>query len=173
MLSIYAVAIAAVVASTVWRVLRSRWPSRWALRLVPPVAACLVVVSVGSIALASLRFQPKPWNASAFTDTLSGRVLRDLGVTRGIISLAGTGSGEQRVLVRADLLIRPQQIEDTSFQMEFLPSGMLCLGSVTHVRSFSFDARCRASDGSRRVVFAHWSQSSGPGFTNGTLRVHA
>jgi methionine sulfoxide reductase heme-binding subunit len=142
-------------------------------RPVALVAAAGAVALVAALGLGPLRFHPKPWNAMTFNDTLKGRVLRNLGVTRGIISMAGTGSGEQRVLVRADLLIRPQQIEDTSFQMEFLPSGMLCLGRVTHVQSFSFDAHCRAADGSERVIVATWTQSSGPGFTNGTLTVHA
>jgi hypothetical protein len=58
-------------------------------------------------------------------------VLRDLGVSQGIISMAGTSGGQQRALVRADLLIKPGHLEATTFQMEFLPSGLLCRGRVT------------------------------------------
>jgi methionine sulfoxide reductase heme-binding subunit len=171
LLVLYGIASGAVVAAIWSSVARRRGlPARLPASLAAGGVAVALVFLLG---LGPLRFQPKPWNAQSFTDTLSGRVLQDLGVTRGIISMAGTGSGAQRVLVRADLLIRPQKIEETSFQMEFLPSGMLCLGSVTHVESFSFRARCRTSDGSRRVVVARWQRSAGPGFSNGTLAVHA
>jgi methionine sulfoxide reductase heme-binding subunit len=170
-LALYGIATGAVVAaigSSVARrrLLRPAWPAALG---VGAVAAALVL----ALGLGPLRFNPKPWNAATFNDTLKGRVLRDLGVTRGIVSMAGTGSGDQRVLVRADLLIQPNQIQDTYFQMEFLPSGMLCLGTVTHVEAFSFDARCRAPDGRERFVVASWTRATGPEFTNGTLRVHA
>lgn len=171
MLAIYAVAIAAVVGLTVWRVLRLHWRSRWALRLAPPVAACLAVVIVGSIALASLRFQPKQWNAPRFTDVLTGRILRDTGVTRGIISMAGYGAGTQRVLVRADLLIAPQQLLSTSFQMEYLPSGLLCRGRVTKVHSYGFEATCRTPGGAQRSVTAEWQPSDTPQLKGGVLKV--
>ncbi len=170
-LALYGIATGAVVASIGSSLARRRlaYPA-WPAALLVGTAAAALVFTLG---LGPLRFQPKPWNATTFNDALKGRVLQDLGVTRGIISMAGTGSGEQRVLLRADLLIEPQQIADTSFQMEFLPSGMLCLGTVTHVESFSFNARCRTPDGKQRLVVATWTQSSGQGFTNGSLRVHA
>ena len=171
LLAIYAVAIASVAGLTVWRALRLHWPSRWALRLAPPVAACLAVAIVGSIALTSLRFQPKPWNAGRFTDVLHGQILRDNGVTRGIISLAGNGTGTQRVLVRADLLIAPQQLLSTSFQMEYLPSGLLCRGQVTQVHSLSFEAMCRLPNGTQRKVTAEWQMSNSPQLQGGVLRV--
>jgi sulfoxide reductase heme-binding subunit YedZ len=170
-LALFGVATGAVVAAVGASLARRRLARpAWPVALALGAGALALVFTLG---LGPLRFQPKPWNATAFNDRLDGRVLSDLGVTRGIISLAGTGSGQQRVLVRADLLIRPQHIEDTSFQMEFLPSGMLCLGTVTHVDSFSFRARCRAPDGKERFVVASWTRSDGPGFKDGTLRVHA
>jgi methionine sulfoxide reductase heme-binding subunit len=171
MLAIYAVAVATVVGLTMWRVLRSRWPARWALRLVPPIAACLVVVGVGSVALASLRFQPKPWNATRFTDVLHGKIVSDNGVTRGLISLAGNGTGAQNVLVRADLLIAPQQLLSTSFQMEYLPSGLMCRGRVTHVHNFGFEATCSTPHGPVRAVSARWRPSQTPQIEGGVLRV--
>lgn len=171
MLALYAVAIAAVVGLTVWRVLRLHWPSRWVLRLAPPVAACMVVVIVGSISLASLRFQPKPWNALSFTDVLTGQILQDSGVTRGIISMAGNGTGVQRVLVRADLLITPQQLLSTSFQMEYLPSGLICRGRVTQVHRYSFEATCRTPNGAQRNVTAQWRPGSNSQLQGGVLTV--
>jgi sulfoxide reductase heme-binding subunit YedZ len=171
MLAIYAIAIASVVGLTVWRVLRLHWPSRWALRLAPPVAACLAVLIVGSIAQASLRFQPKPWNSVRFTDVLHGQILRENGITRGIISLAGNGTGTQRVLVRADLLITPQQLLSTSFQMEYLPSGLLCRGRVTQVHNYGFEATCRPPNGAQRNVTAEWQPSNSPQLQGGVLKV--
>jgi sulfoxide reductase heme-binding subunit YedZ len=173
MLSIYAVAIATVVGLTVWRALRSHWPHRWVLRLAPPLAACLAVVTVGSFALASLRFQPKPWNAGTFTDVLHGQILRDTGVTRGLISMAGNGTGTQRVLVRADLLIAPQQLLSTSFQMEYLPSGLLCRGEVTQVHDYGFQATCRTPQGAQRSVTAVWQPSQSSQLQAGVLKVTA
>jgi sulfoxide reductase heme-binding subunit YedZ len=171
LLAVYVVAIASVVGLTAWRVLRLHWPSRWALRLAPPVAACLSVMIVGSIALATLRFQPKPWNAARFTDVLHGQILSDNGVTRGIISMAGNGIGTQRVLLRADLLITPQELLSTSFQMEYLPSGLLCRGRVTQVHSHGFEATCRPPNGAQRKVTAEWQPSEGPELQGGVLKV--
>ena len=61
----------------------------------------------GALALGPLRFQPKPWNPAKFQDALSGKILSNMGVTRGIVSMAGTGDGAQQVLVRADLWSPP------------------------------------------------------------------
>ena len=117
-----------------------------------------------------LRFSPKPWNARAFQATLTGQVLRDTGATRALVSAAATAKGQQRALLRADLLVEPNRLAATSFQLEFLPSGLLCTGHVTKVQSFGFDARCKAGDGTRRFVHANWGLSQGNTFT-GSLRV--
>jgi len=140
---------------------------------VPALAACLCVGVVGVIGLTALRFQPKQWNASTFTDTLTGRIVRDSGVTRGIVSLAGNGEGSQRVLVRADLLIAPQRLLSTSFQMEYLPSGALCSGRVTKVHDYGFEAACRTSGGPQRFISASWQPSNGVQLVGGLLKVHA
>lgn len=170
-LALYGIATGAVTAAVATSLARRRFlRPAWPTALLAGASATALVFMLG---LGPLGFHPKPWNATTFNDTLKGRVQRDLGVTRGIVSMAGTGVGDQRVLVRADLLIQPQRIEETSFQMEFLPSGLLCLGSVTHVEAFSFDARCRTPDGTQRIVVASWTQATGPRFTNGTIQVHA
>ena len=120
-----------------------------------------------------LRFQPKPWNAADFRDTLSGQILDDMGVTRGIVSMAGNGSGSQNVLVRVDLLVTPNKLASTTFQMEYLPSGTLCSGEVTNVHSASFEATCTMPDGSSRSVSAHWTVPGSDGsITNGVITSH-
>ena len=77
-----------------------------------------------------------------------------------IVSLAGEGRGTQRVLVRADLLIAPRSIVKTSFQMEYLPSGLHCNGRVTHVHARSFSATCRLRTGEVRHITAQWEPSA-------------
>jgi methionine sulfoxide reductase heme-binding subunit len=171
--SIDAVAVGTVCALTVWRVLR-RWhpSSEWLLRLAPVTAALIAVVTIGGLAQGALRFQPKEWNAASFSDTLDGRILVDNGVTRGMVSMAGNGSGSQRVLVRADLLVAPQRLVSTEFQMEYLPSGALCTGTVTQVRGSSFQATCHMPDGSERFVEAHWPRSVDGNVTGGVITAH-
>ena len=103
---------------------------------------------------------------------ITGQVVQNVGSTRGLVSAAATANGAQRALLRADLLIEPKRLDATSFQLELLPSGMLCTGRVTKVQSFGFDARCRAEDGTRRFVHASWTLDDGNRL-QGQSAVHA
>jgi hypothetical protein len=139
------------------------------------LAAGIAVAGVAAVVLAAvgpLRFSPKPWNAQAFAAPISGQVVRDVGSTRGLVSAAATANGSQRALLRADLLIEPNRLDATSFQLELLPSGQLCTGHVTKVQSFGFDARCRVEDGTRRFVHATWTLVEGNSL-RGEVAVHA
>ena len=171
LLAVYSVAVVAVTTATVARLLRRRTPGR--RRLWAAAAALAGVTLIVGLAIGPLRFHPKPWNARTFAGTLNGQVLRQLGVTRGIISMAGTSEGRQRALVRADLLIRPHRVEATTFQMELLPSGQLCLGRVTKIHPYSFEASCHTPDGARRYVHAQWQPNQGSQFQGGLITVHA
>jgi sulfoxide reductase heme-binding subunit YedZ len=170
LLAIMATAIGLVAAATVWRALGNRLPR-------PQLGVLAAAVSVGAAAtaivlsLGPLRFNPKPWNAQTFRDALTGQVQQQLGVTKGIVSFAGQGTGDQRVLVRADLLISTNSLLSTSFQMEYLPSGLLCTGRVTHAQGRGFRATCRTSGGFTHAVEAAWSASSTTTGVNGTLDV--
>lgn len=157
-LALYAVAGAAVGATTVWRLTRNRLVSRRAFGLAG-IAAAATAAAVVSLGAGPVRFSPKPWNAATFQEPLTGRIARLRGVTRGIVSMAGEGHGPQRVLIRADLLVAPGHIVQTSFQMEYLPSALRCAGHVTHVHARSFDATCRLPTGERRHVSAQWEAS--------------
>lgn len=145
-------------------------------RLAPRVAlaagggAAAVVIS---LAIVAFPFQPKVWDARTFHDSLAGVISRNAGPTREIVSVTATGEGQQRVLMRADLLVEPRGLLATSFELEFLPSGLRCHGQVTHVDSQGFQGVCRAADGTRRVVAAAWESEPGPEFNAGTLDVHA
>ena len=140
LLTTFAAAASAVSAAVVWRIGRKRTGTRLGLlACLAAVVAAAVVVGIGR---GPLRFKPNPWNAARFTETLTGHVAQLNGTTRGIVSMAGEGQGHQRVLIRADLLIAPQKLLKTSFQMEYLPSGELCNGTVTAVHPTGFAAIC-------------------------------
>lgn len=172
LLALYALSTAAVAASVVWRFGRRRLSGRRAIPAIAVAAAALATAVVG-LGAGPFTFKPKPWNAVAFTEPLTGHIAQLAGVTRGIVSMAGEGKGTQRVLVRADLLLRPGGIERTAFQMEYLPSGLRCTGSVTKAEAFGFDAVCRLRTGARRVVTAHWQGTAGADIAGGVISSHA
>ncbi len=170
LIALEATAIALVCSAVVWRVLVPRLERR-------RLQGAAVAASLGAAAIAvflvvgPIRFHPKPWNARSFDDRLTGQVQQQLGVTKGIVSFAGQGNGDQRVLVRADLLIGTHALLSTSFQMEYLPSGQLCTGSVTKARAYGFTARCRVRSGTSRLVTASWHLASGSPTVTGRLAV--
>ena len=171
LVAMFAAATATIAAVAAWRVLRlrgGRW-TRPAAGLVAVAAALLVA----TLATGPLRFKPKPWNATGFRESLTGQITQLNGVTRGIVSMVGQGQGQQNVLVRADLLIAPRKLLKTSFQMEYLPSGELCTGTVTTVRPTAFDALCRLRNGERRRIHAGWQLSETPDIAGGTITASA
>jgi sulfoxide reductase heme-binding subunit YedZ len=174
MLAIFAVATGTVCALIAWRVARREERAPWVLRVVPAVAGLVAVALIAGLGRGPLRFQPKEWDAATFSDSLSGQILTDAGVTRGIVSMSGNGTGSQRVLVRADLLVTTSALESTAFQMEYLPSGTLCTGTVTKVHATSFDATCAMPDGTPRYIDASWSMPGPSGaFEGGQITSHA
>ena len=166
-LAVFATAVSAVSAAIVWRVARAR-VGRWTVPAAgfAALAAPLFVVGLGT---GPLHFRPRPWNAASFSEQLTGHVSQLSGVSRGIVSMAGEGLGLQNVLVRADLLIAPNKLLKTSFQMEYLPSGELCTGTVTKVHATGFAATCRLRSGARRRVDAHWQPSGSAELAGGII----
>ena len=73
-----------------------------------------------------------------------------------IVSFVGQAHRPQKLVVRADLLVATQQLERTSLQLEYLPSGDVCRGRVTNVGGENFSGTCRLPNGSRRTVSANW-----------------
>jgi sulfoxide reductase heme-binding subunit YedZ len=171
LLALEATAIASVVALTGWRVLHTRTRVPRVAIGVPLGLGLGAAFAAVAIATGPLRFHPKPWNAQRFSDTLSGEIQRQSGRTRGLVSMAGTATGAQKVLVRADLLIAPGRLLSTAFQMEYLPSAVMCRGHVTHVDTdgLGFQARCRTKQGALRRIIARWGDSTGTALQGGTL----
>jgi hypothetical protein len=156
MIAMFAASAVVVAATVMWRVGERRRISAALRPAVLVFAAAAAAVVVAALALGPLRAHARPWNAVRFTDRLSGRILQQDAATRAIVSMSGSATGDQNALVRADLLVGPSQLESTSFQLELLPSGAVCTGTVKAVRSFGFDAECRMADGTRRHVHAAW-----------------
>ena len=165
LLALQTIAIALVAGLTA---ARFRLPRAGAVS-VGAAAGILAIV----LAAVAFPFQPRTWNARAFHDRLQGVVSRDAGPSRELVSVTATGDGGQHVLLRADLLVEPQGLLATSFQLEFLPSGLRCTGRVTHVDALGFEGRCRADDGTQRVVRAAWESEDTNTFNSGTLDAHA
>jgi len=156
MIAMFAVSAAAVAASVSWRI-GERHGIAAALRPVTLAGAGAGAAAVvGLLALGPFSVHHRPWNAQRFTDRLSGRILQQGTAARAIVSMSGTATGLQNALVRADLLVGASRSESTSFQLELLPSGDVCTGTVSAVRSFGFDADCHMADGSGRHVHAAW-----------------
>ncbi len=159
MIALETACVAAVLAAVAWRLARST------ARPLRPAGVLGVVLAgpalVLLLALGPLHPHPRPWNAATFADTLTGSIRQQTAVTRAVVSMSGSGHGGQDVLVRADLLVAPDQLLSTSFQMEYLASGAVCRGRVDRLGPFSFHATCRLADGSRRHVQARWHLETG------------
>lgn len=156
MIALFAACTAAVAAAATWRVGVRRGLGSIRQPGASAGAAAAAAAIVVALALGPLHAHTRQWNASRFTDALSGRIVQETGASRALVSMTGTATGAQNALVRADLLVDTQRLDATSFQLELLPSGAVCTGTVRQVRSFGFDAVCRLSDGTRRHVHAAW-----------------
>ena len=84
--------------------------------------------------------------------------------------MTGIGHGSQNVLVRADLLVSSTSLQATTFQMEYLPSGMVCKGKVTAVRPLGFDGACKTG-GVQHHVVANWRLTH-DGLLSGRVTAH-
>jgi hypothetical protein len=151
MIAIYAVSTALVLTLLSVRAGRPR---------LVPIALGLGLVPV-LLAAGPLHRTHRAWNAASFKESLTGRILQQQGSNAAIVSMTGSGHGQQDVLVRADLLLIADSGERTAFRMEYLPSGQVCSGTVTQARSFGFDGVCTLPDGSRRTVTAAWRLTRG------------
>ncbi|MGN6380138.1 MAG: hypothetical protein ACTHNU_14395 [Gaiellales bacterium] len=159
MIAMNAVAVGSVLGALAWRIGRAR-----SLAWTP--ATSLLAAGAGAVIVAFITLGPaaahsKTWNAASFNDRLSGQILTEQGSSTSIVSMAGNGSGAQTVLVRADLLVSQASSERTSLQIEYLPSGDTCAGTVDQVRNQGFDGHCRMGDGSQRAIHAEWQLASG------------
>jgi methionine sulfoxide reductase heme-binding subunit len=149
---LYGVCVATVLMLLLWRfagqVLRS-----------PRIATAgiVTVVALPLLIMGPLRHSPPAWNAAHVNEQLTGSVIRNGTQLQQIVSFVGQARRPQRLLVRADLLVSPETLENTSLQLEYLPSGDVCRGRVTNVGGTSFTGTCRLPNGQSRTVGANWT----------------
>jgi methionine sulfoxide reductase heme-binding subunit len=149
---LYGVCVATVLMLLLWRfagqVLRS-----------PRIATAgiVTVVALPLLIMGPLRHSPPAWNAAHVNEQLTGSVIRNGTQLQQIVSFVGQARRPQRLLVRADLLVSPETLENTSLQLEYLPSGDVCRGRVTNVGGTSFTGTCRLPNGQSRTVGASWT----------------
>jgi methionine sulfoxide reductase heme-binding subunit len=119
-------------------------------------AGAVTVVALPLLIIGPLRHSPPLWNAANVNESLTGSVVRNGTQLQQIVSFVGQADRPQKLLVRADLLVAPQQLEHTSLQLEYLPSGDICRGRVTNVGGTSFSGTCTLPNGEHRTIQASW-----------------
>jgi methionine sulfoxide reductase heme-binding subunit len=117
-------------------------------------AGAITVVTLPLLIVGPLRHSPPLWNAANVHETLTGSVIRNGSQLQQIVSFVGQAARPQKLLVRADLLVAPEKLENTSLQLEYLPSGDICRGRVTNVGGESFSGTCRLPNGDQRTIDA-------------------
>jgi len=147
---IYGVSVASVVTLLVWRFGVGGRAGRIA------TTGAVTVIAVPLLIIGPLRHSPPLWNAANVNENLTGSVVRNGTQLQQIVSFVGQAAQPQKLLVRADLLVAPQQLEQTSLQLEYLPSGDICRGQVTNVGGESFSGTCTLPNGQPRTVEASW-----------------
>ena len=134
-------------------------------------AGAVTVVALPLLIVGPLSHRPPRWNAANIDEPLTGSVVRNGTQLQEIVSFVGQAPGPQKLLVRADLLVAPQRLESTSLQLEYLPSGDVCRGRVTHVEGESFSGTCRLPNGDERTVEASWVPNEAGTAVNGRIQL--
>ncbi len=146
---LYGVSVATVLMLLLWR-----FGGRHTRRVA--TAGAVTVVALPLLIVGPLRHSPPLWNAANVDESLTGTVIRNGTQLQQIVSFVGQAQRPQKLVVRADLLVAPQQLEQTSLQLEYLPSGDVCRGRVTNVGGTSFSGTCRLPNGDHRTLEASW-----------------
>jgi hypothetical protein len=127
-------------------------------------AGAVTVVALPLLIVGPLRHSPPLWDATNINETLTGSVIRNGTNLQQIVSFVGQAHSPQKLVVRADLLAAPGKLEQTSLQLEYLPSGDICRGRVTQVGAENFSGTCRLPNGEHRSIQASWvSNEAGTG----------
>ena len=149
---IYGLSVASVVTLLVWRF--ARLPMR---SVGVTLAGGASVIGIPLLIVGPLYHSAPIWNANNVSEKLTGRVIRNGTNLTEIVSFVGEAKEPQKLLVRADLLLSAQGPEHTSLQLEYLPSGDICRGTVANVGATDFGGTCRMPNGETRTVGASWS----------------
>jgi len=135
-------------------------------------AGAVTVVALPLLIVGPLGRTPPLWNAANINEPLMGSVIRNGTQLKEIVSFVGQAPGPQKLLVRADLLVAPGQLQSTSLQLEYLPSGDVCRGRVTNVQGESFSGTCTLPNGDQRTVDASWVPNAAGTGVDGRIQLH-
>jgi sulfoxide reductase heme-binding subunit YedZ len=135
-------------------------------------AGAVTVVALPLLIVGPLRHSPPLWNAANVHETLTGSVIRNGSQLQQIVSFVGQAARPQKLLVRADLLVAPEKLENTSLQLEYLPSGDICRGRVTNVGGESFSGTCRLPNGDQRTIDASFVPNGAGTGVIGDIQLH-
>ena len=161
---LYGVSVATVLMLLLWR-----FGGRRTRRIA--TTGAVTVIALPLLIVGPLRHSPPLWNATNVDESLTGTVIRNGTQLQQIVSFVGQAQRPQKLVVRADLLVAPGQLEKTSLQLEYLPSGDVCRGRVTNVGGTNFSGTCRLPNGDHRSLEASWvSNATGTGVV-GDLRL--
>jgi methionine sulfoxide reductase heme-binding subunit len=165
---LYGVSVATVLMLLVWRFAGHVFRS-------PRVATAgvVTVVALPLLILGPLRHTPPKWDAAQVDEGLTGNIVRNGTEEQQLVSFVGQSAQPQKLLVRADLLVAPEHLERTSLQLEYLPSGDICRGTVTNVAGESFTGTCRLPNGQHRTVEASWQGNESETGVVGTIHLRA
>jgi methionine sulfoxide reductase heme-binding subunit len=152
---LYGLSVASVLMLLVWRVGGDAHRAR---RIA--TTGAVSVIALPLLIVGPLRHSPPLWNAAHVSERLTGSVIRNGTQTEQIVSFVGRAGQPQKLLVRADFLVAPGTVENTSLQLEYLPSGDVCRGRVANVGGESFSGTCRLANGQQRTVEASWVPGS-------------
>ena len=166
---IYGLSIASVLALLVWRFERVPIYSAHV-----SFAATVTVVGVPLLIVGPLYHGAPLWNAKNVSETLTGQVIRNGTNLTQIVSFVGRAEKPQRLLVRADLLVAGQGLQNTSLQLEYLPSGDICRGAVANIADtgMGFSGTCRMPNGDTRSVDANWAVGSAANSVIGQIHLN-
>jgi methionine sulfoxide reductase heme-binding subunit len=134
-------------------------------------AGAVTAVALPLLIVGPLRHSPPRWNAANVNESLTGNVVRNGTQLQQIVSFVGQADRPQKLLVRADLLVAPNQLEQTSLQLEYLPSGDICRGQVTNVGGTSFSGTCSLPNGQQRTIEASWGVNEDGTGVVGTIQL--
>jgi sulfoxide reductase heme-binding subunit YedZ len=163
---VFGLSIAAVVALLVWRF--GRLPFR-SVGVALVGGACAVAVTL--VIVGPLYHAPPVWNAKSIDEKLTGRIIvNGTNITR-IVSFVGEAKQPQKLIVRADLLVGTPGVEHSAFQLEYLPSGDVCRGSITSIGQADFGGRCRMPNGDMITVGATWAGTGAGSNVTGDIQL--
>jgi sulfoxide reductase heme-binding subunit YedZ len=166
LLAVYTAAAAVVAGAIAWRFGR--------MRPLAVGAALGTAALVVSLAAGPLHVPHRHWNAAAFSGPIQAATdrLADPTLRFNTFMVTGVGGGGQQVWFRADVLIRlPNAVRSSSFQMAYLPSGLRCRGTVTHLDLSDLTAACRFRTGAMRRIDVSWQPGATPELLVGTISV--